>query len=406
MNRIYLDWAASAPMNLVAKRAMAAASEKIGNASSQHQEGRQQRTLIDEARALMAMKLGCSFGELILTSGATEAAQMALIGPALANKNPKRNRILMSAVEHHCVLGQTPWLERMGYQIELIPVDRIGRVRLDELSAALDETVLLVAVMHANNELGTWQPIKAGAELAHAQGALLFCDCAQTVGAVDPWIGAWNLEGLGADLASFSGHKWGGPQGVGALFIRAGTAIDPVLRGGGQEREMRAGTENLLGIVGMAAALESTLEGLESGTGLDVPPEERGSSPRQAPHGNLREMGLGPNENQAAQAFASHLHLARVHLTVPNPADRLPQIVHARIPGIDAETMVIRLDQEGIAIGSGAACSSGSLEPSHVLLACGYTMAEAKEGLRFSFGPRTTIQEASIAAEVVNRFAL
>lgn len=378
MKRIYLDYAASAPIAEPARQAMIEASMQVGNPSSQHQEGRKQRALLDEARSQMADRLGCLFGELHFTSGATESAQLAMIGTALANPDLRRNRILVSAVEHHCVLGQANLLGRLRYKLETIPVDEVGRVRLDYLESALDDSVLMVAVMHANNEIGTWQPAPDVAKMTHDRGALFLCDCAQTVGAVDPRLASWNLSNLGADLACFSGHKWGGPQGTGALFIRAGTTIEPVLRGGGQEREMRAGTENLLGIVGMSTALSSQVGQLKTST---------------------------KPEDTAPEGFLAELDRSLLKLTVPHQADRLPNIVHLRVPGLDAETMVIRLDQEGIAIGSGAACSSGSLEPSHVLLACGYSHAESKEGLRFSFGPNSTVEEATEAAHVVNRVA-
>ncbi len=408
MTRIYLDWAASAPLAESAKLAMQSAMNLVGNPSSQHFDGRQARALLDNARAGMSERLGCEFGELVFTSGATEAAQLAIIGAALANKNAARTRVLMTQIEHHCVLAQAKMLQRLGLSVEYIPVNREGMADLDWIEQHLDGTVLLAAVMHANNEIGTWQPLNKIAELAHKNRTLVFADCAQTVCATDPYLGArWTLPRLDVDLASFSAHKWGGPKGVGALFMKAGTNLDAVLAGGGQEREMRAGTENVIGITGMAAALETWWELLD--------PRPENPSPDRNATSDLNARTLIPTSGKGdkaaastsmpADVFTQSLDRTNLKMTVPDPDIRLGSIVHLRVPGVDSETMVIRLDQEGISIGSGAACSSGSLEPSHVLQSCGYNHQESKEGLRFSFGPTTTDFEAVTAAETLNRVA-
>lgn len=334
---------------------------EFGNASSLHAHGRRSKAALDEARERVAGALGCEFGEVAFTSGGTEAANLALIGTALGSG---RRRILLSGAEHHCVIGAVPTLERLGFAVELLPVDRFARIDMDALSAALDDDVLLVAAMHANNELGTWNPVREVADLTHRHGAFYFCDAVQSF-----LVGGWSVDDLGADLISVSAHKVGGPKGTGALYVRAGTPIRPLVVGGGQEREVRGGTENVAGIVGFGAAVA---EGWSDG------------SRRRA----------------AKAAFAESLADARP--TVPEDIPTHPGIFHCRIPGVDAETMLIRLDRAGISAGSGAACSSGSIEPSHVLQAAGYSKAEAREGLRFSFGDETSIEDARAAAALVD----
>lgn len=369
--RIYADHAASSPLVPAAAEAIAKAiAASQGNPSSQHLEGRIMRAVIDEARASLAEWFGCSFGEVIFTSSGTEAAQLAMVGTALGSVDQKRTRIIIPASEHHCVIHQAKLLARLGFEAVFAPVDRYARLDLAWLEANLDDTVLLVCLMHANNEFGTWQDVRAAAALAHHAGALLFSDCVQTLGVDDPNIGFWTPETLGADLVSVSAHKIGGPKGVGALYVKAGTKIEPVLLGGGQEREMRAGTESVAAIAGFGAA--------------------------------VRSLENAPVHGVAARAFESSLNQDLFTLTVPDRAIRHPEIVHARIPGVKAEAAVIRLDRAGLAIGSGAACSSGSLEPSHVMEAAGYTHAEAKEGLRFSFSRHQTAEEGAAAALTAN----
>ena len=337
---------------------------EYGNPSSLYEEGRRARAAIDEAREVVSGALGCLFAEVVFTSGGTEAANLAIVGAALANEDAARRRILLGAAEHHCVLHTRPILERLGYRVESIPVDRVARVRLDELESMLAPDVLLVSLMSANNELGTIQPVDEVAVLAHRHGALYHCDAVQSLAIQSPKPKTQDR----ADLASYSAHKIGGPKGVGALFVRAGTKVKPLSVGGGQEREMRAGTENVAGIVGFAAARSAILD-LQS--------------------------------SPARDHFLDLLTAAGFIPTVPNRADALPRHVHVRLPGVDAETMLIKLDRMGVSASSGAACSSGSLEPSHVLLACGYLAKEAREGLRFTFGPSTSVAEAEEAARVV-----
>lgn len=365
MRRIYLDHAATTPLRPEVLEAMQPwLRQEYGNPSSLHAEGRAAKHAIDQAREIISDSLNALFAEVIFTGSGTEAANMAIIGAALANEDPGRSRVLFGSAEHHCALETAPMLERLGYSVELIPVDRHARVTAEDLKPLLNEDVLLVAVMHANNELGTINPAKELCELTQKQGALFFCDAVQTFPHLQP-------AEIGADLLSLSAHKIGGPKGIGALYIRAGTRIQPLIQGGGQERELRAGTENVSAIVGLGVAVSS----FELGT-----------------------------KHAARDDFLQNLSPAFVR-TVPNTSLTLPGHAHVRLPDVSAETMLIKLDRLGISASSGAACSSGSLEPSHVLLACGYSQEEAREGLRFTFGSGTSVESAIEAAERVNKLA-
>ncbi len=334
----------------------------FGNPSSLHEDGRKAKDAIDQAREVISNSLGCLFAEVLFTSGGTEAANLAIIGSALNNSDAKRNRIILGSAEHHCVIHTKNILEKLGYQIEWAPVDLEGLVDLNWLEDILADDVLLVSVMHANNELGIIQPVRKVSELCQAVGAIYHCDAVQT------FLTGWTLDDLGADLVTISGHKVNAPKGVGAIYIRAGIKLHSLNLGGGQEREVRAGTENVVGIVGFGAAV------------LAQPQK--------------------PNVREIRDLFLDNLKEAVP--TVPDREKTLGGHAHLRFPGIDAETMLIRLDRMGISASSGAACSSGSLEPSHVMLACGYSEEEAKEGLRFTFGRPNTLEDAKDAAARVN----
>lgn len=371
MVRIYLDNAATTPMLPQVVEAMRPwLTTEFGNPSSLHAEGRKAREAIDRSRATLADKLGVLFAEVTFTSSGTEAANLGILGAALGNNDTGRNRILLGAAEHHCVLHTTPLLERLGYSVETIPVDRVARVRIDRLQELMAEDVLLVSVMHANNELGTIQPVQDVTQLAKQVGALVHCDAVASFGSLDV-----RPDELGVDLLSLSAHKINGPKGVGALYVRAGTKVSPLSLGGGQERELRAGTENVACIVGFARAVD-LLDGSSS------------KAPRDA--FVRRSQELRPPGLEFTTDFGEAV---------------LPGHAHLRFAGISAEPMLIVLDREGISASSGAACSSGSLEPSHVLLAAGYSEAQAKEGLRFTFGRTNTVEEALHAAEVVSSAA-
>lgn len=365
LDRLYADYAATAPLKPAVREAMAPwLGGRFGNASSMHAEGRTARAAIDRARELVSEAVGCLFGEVLFTSSGTEAANTAILGAALASLAGgmgRRRRILVGAAEHHCVLGAAESAAIMGFEVLQIPVTRQGRVELDLLARLLSEDVLLVSVMHANNELGTVNPVREIADRAHAAGALFHTDAVQTLGKLPV-----SMESLGADMISLSAHKIGGPQGIGALVLRSGTKIKPLMVGGGQEREMRAGTESVAAIVGFGEA--------------------------------CRALPSNP-EFPATEAFWAGLTSSPVSWA-RTVEGGLPSHAHMRFPGLTAESMLIALDRMGVSASSGAACSSGALEPSHVLLACGYSPDEANEGLRFTFG---NDQSAEIGAAVADR---
>ena len=369
MNRIDLDHAATTPLRPEARRAMLPWLQHGGNPSSLHAEGRRARAAIDLARERVATRMGCEFAEVVFTSGGTEACNLALVGRALANEDSRRTRILISAAEHACVWGTAPLLRRLGYAVEALPVDRDARPLLERV----DDDVLLVAAMAANNELGTITDVAPIAALCRAAGATFFCDAVQRPGPTD------------ADLVAVAAHKMGGPRGAGALIVRAGTRIKPFVAGGAQERERRGGTEDTAAIVGFGAAC--TL-----------------SSPDLEP---VRDAFLDVLGIKQSSPFACERRGQGVE-SVPR-SESLPSIAHLRFPGVDAETLLLALDRAGIAASAGAACASGAQEPSHVLLACGWTPQEAKEAVRFSFGWTNTADEAREAAKrvagVIGRWA-
>lgn len=378
MRRIYLDYAATTPLlPEVYQKIVSLGTKEFGNPSSLYLEGRRAKESIDVAREILSESLGCLFGEVIFTSSGTEAANMALIGTALANKTPGRNRILMGAAEHHCVLGTQKVLERLGYQVELIPVTKEARIDLDAYEKMLGPDVLITGLMHANNELGTINPIQRCAKKAHEQGALFYSDTVQTfLMPLGPEQKRWNIDDLGVDLLSVSSHKVYGPKGVGALYIRSGTPFEPLIYGGGQEREMRGGTENVAGIVGFAEAIKTL----------------------------MKTEGIWEKKVAAREAFIETLtkeSAIQFIYSVENFNDVLPGHLHLRFPGISAESLLILIDRLGVCASSGAACSSGSIEPSHVLLASGYTKEEAGEGMRFTFGLDTCLEDAHESAQRV-----
>ena len=355
MIRIDLDHAATTPLRPEARRAMTPWLQHGGNPSSLHAEGRKARAAIDVARERVAARMGCEFAEVTFTSGGTEACNLALVGRALANEDGSRRRILISAAEHACVWGTAPLLRRLGYSVESIPVDPYARPLLERV----DEDVLLVAAMAVNNELGTVTDVAALGALCRTAGATFFCDAVQRPGPTD------------ADLVAIAAHKMGGPRGAGALIVRAGTRIRPLVAGGAQERERRGGTEDTAAIVGLGMA-------------CTLPPPD--SEPvRETFRSAIADCGL------------------RIVESIPSIVKRQSSIHHVRFPGVDAETLLLLLDRAGIAASAGAACASGAQEPSHVLLACGWTSQQAKEAVRLSFGWTNTVEEAREAAERIGK---
>jgi len=363
-DRIYLDWNATAPLRPAARAAMLAALDQAGNPSSVHGEGRAARHLVETAREQVAALVGAEARNVVFTSGGTEANALALT-PAIERPGDRAplDRLLISAIEHPSVRSGGRFAREA---VEDIPVTADGIVdlaaleqRLGELAAAGQRA--LVSIMHANNETGVIQPVAAAADLAHTAGGLLHVDAVQTAGRI-----SCDIKALGADLVTVSGHKLGGPQGTGAL-IKASEALhlaDPLIRGGGQERGSRAGTENVAAIVGFGAAAQAAFEALEA---------------EDAQTATLRaRLEAGLREIAADTVFFGA------------GAERLPNTTLFAVSGVKADTAVIALDLAGIAVSSGSACSSGKVQPSHVLAAMGFGPALAKSAIRVSLGYSTT----------------
>jgi cysteine desulfurase len=369
---IYLDHAATTPLRREVLDAMLPfMTESFGNPSSAHAYGRAARAALDDAHERVARRLGAEGREVVFTSGGTEANNLALKGAAWAGK-ARGHRIVTSAVEHHAVGHTLRYLEKFGFEIVELPVDRYGRVDPDQLEAAINDKTILVTIMLANNEVGTIQPIaEIAARVRSRKGPLLHVDAVQAAPYVELDVGA-----LGADLVSLGAHKFEGPKGVGALYVRHGTHILAQQQGGTQERHRRAGTENVAGAVGFATAFELTCA-------------ERAET--------------------VARLRRQRDKLAKAVLAVPgteptgHPVDRLPGLFSMVARDTDGSAVAMSLDLEGIACSVGSACTTGSTEVSHVLTAMGYPEEEARGALRLSLGRTTTDEEITVACDVVPR---
>jgi cysteine desulfurase len=358
--RAYLDWNATAPLRPEARAAVSAALELTGNPSSVHAEGRAARRLNEDARAEVAALVGAEPKNVVFTSGGTEANMLALT-PATASMSAPCRRLLVSAIEHPSVLagGRFP-----ASQVEQVPVTAAGQIDLSALSTRLAAGGgwALVSLMLANNETGVIQPVSEVAHLVHEAGSLLHVDAVQGPGRIP-----CDINALGADLLTVSGHKIGAPKGVGALIRREGIALDPLITGGGQERNQRAGTENVAGIAGFGAAAAAARAGLAS---------------------------EGARMLRLQEKLEAKLRVASPGIVIFGAeAERLPNTTLLAVPGMKAETAVIAFDLEGVAVSSGAACSSGKVQPSHVLAAMGVPPGLARGAIRVSLGPNTTESE-------------
>ncbi|MFD1887567.1 cysteine desulfurase family protein [Paenibacillus wenxiniae] len=372
MTSIYLDHAASTPVHPeVAQEMLNVMTGTYGNASSVHGYGRAAKRIVSSARDLMATRLGCHPNELVFTAGGTESDNMALFGAAEAMKEKGRH-IITSSIEHHAVLHACEALEKRGYEVTYLPVDTQGQIRLDELRAAIRPDTILISIMFGNNEVGTLQPIHEIGELARSHDVIFHTDAVQALG------GAMiNCQELPVDLISFSAHKINGPQGIGALYVRQGTRLEPLLYGGLQERKRRAGTENLAGIAGFAKAVQLATDKLE----------ERMASVHQ-----LRAAFIEALTEQAGSDV----------FVINTPLEQsLPHILNMSFPGITSETMLMNLDMQQIAAASGSACTSGSLELSHVLQAMNLPQNVQQSAIRFSFGLGNTTQEMEETAQKI-----
>ncbi|MBI4475709.1 MAG: cysteine desulfurase [Acidobacteria bacterium] len=366
--RIYLDHNATTPVAPPVREAVARAlDEQFGNPSSVHFFGQQAKAALDEARSAVAELVGGDPGEIVFTSGGTESDNMAIRGAAEALESTGRRHIIASAIEHEAVLNTLKALARRGWRTTLLKVDASGIVSPETLREALTDDTLLVSVMHANNEIGTVQPIRELAALAHERGALFHTDAVQSTAKIPV-----DVRVLGVDLLSISAHKFYGPKGVGALWIRRGTRLASVVTGGKQERNRRAGTENTPGIIGLGVAARLGLAKMAT------------DGPRLAILRDRLEDGI----------------LNRVSRTVINGAraPRVPNTTNISFDHVEAESLLIALDLEGVAVSTGSACSSGTLEPSHVLRAMGFPPHRTQNSLRFSLGAANT--EADIDAVV------
>jgi cysteine desulfurase len=351
--RVYLDWNATAPLRAEARQAMTSALELCGNPSSVHAEGRSARKLVEDARAIVAKAVGASPRNVIFTSGGTEANALALRPGLRRSSGAPVERLLVSAIEHASVLVGGSF---SAPTIEIIRVTSSGLIDLVRLRALLvGRPPALVSVMLANNETGALQPVAEAAEIVHGENGLMHVDAIQAFGRI-----SFNINSLSADLVTLSAHKIGGPKGAGALVLAEGVAgLEPLLRGGGQELSRRAGTENVAGIAGFGAAAMAALETLETDTNR-----------LQALRDRL-ESGL--RQTPGAIIFS-------------DAAPRLPNTTLFTVPGLRAETAVIGFDLAGIAVSSGSACSSGKVQPSHVLQAMGFGPELAQGAVRLSLG--------------------
>ncbi len=370
MRRIYFDHAATTPVRPEVREAMEPyLTTTFGNPSSIHWFGREARRGIEQAREQVANLIGSRPEEIIFTSGGTEADNMAIIGVALANEK-KGHHIITSTIEHHAVLDSCQYLEKRGYQVTYLPVGEDGLVRVKDLEAALTPETVLITVMHANNEVGTVQPIAEIGRIARERGIFFHTDAVQTVGKIP-----FTVEELKVDMLSLSGHKIYGPKGIGALYIRKGTKMQKLLHGGGQERRRRPGTENVSGIVGLGKAAElAAVEVLNEGERLRL----------------LRDRLISGLQSQISYVKLNG-----------HPTKRLPHNVNICIEFIEGESILLSLDMRGIAASSGSACTSGSLEPSHVLLAMGIPHEVAHGSLRVTLGRDNTNEDIDYLLETL-----
>ena len=359
--RVYVDHGATTPTDpRVVEAMLPFFTEKFGNASSVHQFGQEARDAVDQARENIAAAIGAKLQEIVFTSGATEADNFAILGAAEANEARGRH-IITSAVEHHAVLEPCRFLQSRGFDITIAPVDRYGRVDPDDVRKAIRDDTILISIMHSNNEIGTFEPVAEIGRIARERGILMHTDATQSVGIVPV-----NVDALHVDLLSMSAHKRYGPKGVGALYIRKGAEVARIQHGGSHERNRRAGTENVPAIVGFGTAVKIALETMD---------EEAA---------RLRGM-----RDRLIEGLA---RIEDAHLN-GHPTDRLPGNVNFSFAGTDSESILMALDFRGVAASSGSACTSGSLEPSHVLTAIGLPPEVAAGTVRLTLGRWNTEEE-------------
>ena len=370
MDRIYLDYAATAPVLPEVLDAMLPFFvSAYGNPSGIHANGRETRKAVELARRRTAGVLGAESREICFTSGGSESNNLAIQGTAFAMRG-KGNHIITSQIEHHSVLNTCRWLEKQGFRVTYLPVDADGTVDPENVRDAIRPETILVSIMTANNEIGTVQPVAQIGEICREKGVAFHTDAVQAVGMLRT-----DVREMNADLVSLSAHKFHGPKGTGALYIRKGTRLDPLIHGGSQERGLRAGTENVPGIVGLGKAIETA----------EAEREENAARIR-----GLRKV--------LTDRILQNIPGARMN---GHPENRLPGNCHFSFPGTESEALLLRLDLAGISVSGGSACTSGSVEPSHVLQAIGLKDEMLHSSIRLTIGRETTLKEIEKTAQIL-----
>lgn len=371
MKRIYMDHAATTPTNVEVVKAMEPYfSLKFGNPNSIHSFGQEAREAVEEAREKVAHLIGANPSEIVFTAGGTEADNYAIKGIAWANRK-KGNHIITSKIEHHAVLHSCQFLEKQGFEVTYLPVDKYGLVDPEDVKKAITDKTILVTIMHANNEIGTIEPIKEISKVVKKAGVYFHTDSVQTTGHIPI-----DVDDLEVDMVSMSGHKFYGPNGVGALYIRKGTRIVNLIDGGAQEKNRRAGTENVVGIVGLGKAAELAEERLNQG----------------------KEKKIIRLRDKLIKEITGKIENVRLN---GHPTNRLSGNANFCFEFIEGESMLLNLDMEGVAASSGSACTSGSLTASHVLLAIGLSPEIAHGSLRLSLGEDNTEEEIDYVIDIL-----
>ncbi len=375
MQRLYFDHAATTPLDEeVLKKMLPYFTDVYGNPDSPHGIGRSALNAVDEARDKIARLIRARANEVYFTSGGTEADNWAMLVGAYAQKGQGKTHVIVSSVEHHAVLESAVRLERAGFEVTYLPVNKDGRVEISALESALTEKTGLVAMMAVNNETGVLQPVREAARLSHENGSLFFTDAVQAAPYLPIDVKEW-----GVDLLSFSSHKFYGPKGAGVLYIKSGLKTERLIVGGEQERGLRGGTTNVSAVVGLSAAYEKNVRGMSEM--------------------NERLENLG-------SLFLSEIaSLEGVHRN--GDGEKIPSVLNIRFDGVNNADFLYNMDLKGICVAAGSACASASIKPSHVLTAMGLTESEAKSSVRFSFGKDNSEEDvralAAATKEVVER---
>jgi cysteine desulfurase len=377
MKRVYLDYSATTPLDPRVLEAMMSVSvDFFGNPSSVHSFGREARALLEKSRESVARGIGARPDEIFFTSGGTESDNHALKGLALAGVRKGMNEIITSAVEHHAVLHPAETLRNAGFELKILPVDGFGKVDPADVKSAITPKTALISLMYANNEVGTLNAIREIADIAHAAAVPVHSDTVQAVGKIEV-----DVNKLNVDVLSLSAHKFYGPKGIGAIYIRRGTQIESFMEGGAQESNRRAGTENVPLAVGFAKAIDLACESLEENL--------------------LRVKELNKILRRALESEFSALRFNG------HPTETLPHILNvsfdSSVAPLDGDAIIMGMDLMGVAVTSGSACTSGSLQPSHVLLAMGRDEQTARSTIRFSLGRDTSADDVRFAVEVLKR---